>query len=99
MRYISDLVRTIKQERPNYQKIERGIWIAHADRFRLDTEIPPEIKLIDRQALATEKRDLVLDPNPWTDMAEPLPRRASAGYAPDRTAAEFLAVARRLGIK
>lgn len=60
--YIGDVKRPIKDDLANYREIERGIWLAIAERFGLPKCNPcewPEVKEADNRALITERRDLM----------------------------------------
>jgi len=59
--YLGDVIRPLKVELPDYKAIE-ALWEhAIAVRFRLPFVMPPEVKLADMVALATERRDLVIE--------------------------------------
>lgn len=57
--YIGDMVRPLKELMPEYQYVERRIWLAVTERFGIPVELAAEVKHADMVALATEKRDLM----------------------------------------
>lgn len=71
--YVGDVVGPLKAHLPEFRRIERGVWIAIAERFDLDPKIPREVHEADKIALATE----------WSQLAHKDARdKWSAGVAP-----------------
>lgn len=66
---LGDVSTPLKQLLPDYKKIEHEFEADFFPRFGLQFPFPPDIKLADRIALATEKRDLMsvnkYDPEIW----------------------------------
>lgn len=86
--YVGDMVRPLKEGMRDfanslgneclYDLTERKVWIAICQRFNLDPHLPACVKHADLVALATERRDLMLDhPEPWPclDGIEPITAR------------------------
>ena len=83
--YIGDVIRPLKQELTTYKSIEARWESAIAHRFGVRPSCHPEIKLADRQALITERRDVATEAwgkwlwkedelgiEPWSEPIEPL---------------------------
>ena len=75
--YIQDLVPAIKGRIWGYKTIEGYLLDSIFSKFRLNTSIPPSIKIVDLRILATEARDLMpkgcldywrMKDDPYTDM-------------------------------
>lgn len=93
--YIGDLVRPLKIVIPGYKPIEDGIMRAICERFGLSWPAPPEIKHADNIVLATEYRDLMVEPGSWGELPAPLESRIvpwSPGVAEDAFLTRFLQV-------
>lgn len=76
--YIGDCVRPLKQQMPEYRKIEANLWKVIAERFSLPVVMPPKIKEIDNRALLAERNHLMPageNTRNWylDDFMEPLP--------------------------
>lgn len=56
--YLGDMVRPLKLQMPEYQKVEDALWKVIALKFGLPEEIPDEVKFHDNCALITERRDV-----------------------------------------
>lgn len=64
--YIGDMTRPLKAVMPEYQYVERQIWLAVCDRFDIQIDLPVCVKESDMVALATERRDLMPEhPGEW----------------------------------
>ncbi|KAF6692720.1 phosphohydrolase [Pseudomonas sp. EKM23D] len=64
--YIGDMTRPLKAVMPEYQVIERQIWLAVCERFSIQPDLPACVKQADMVALATERRDLMPEhPGIW----------------------------------
>lgn len=64
--YIGDMVRPLKAVMPEYQVIEHQIWLVICERFAMRPDLPASVKRADLIALATERRDLMIDhPGEW----------------------------------
>lgn len=57
--YCGDMVRPLKQNIPQFHRIESNIWSVIAARFDLPRSIPRPIQIEDARVLITEKRDLL----------------------------------------
>ncbi len=66
--YIGDVTKPLKDQLPDYQRIEAIVEQAIAERFGLPVPMPPEVKIADTMALAMEHRDLMPgpEPRPWS---------------------------------
>jgi uncharacterized protein len=65
--YVGDMVRPLKQSMPNFQAIEYGVWIAIADFFEIDRQIPDEVMEADTRILLNEREVLMCTPpEPWS---------------------------------
>lgn len=62
--YLGDIIRPLKGELPDYKRIEQMWELAIAVRFGLPRTLSPEVKVADRRALLTERRDLQV-PHGW----------------------------------
>lgn len=81
--YVGDMVRPLKRQIPQYQKIENGIMVAIAEKYGLPREdifsvdLPAAVKDADNRILLTEKAALLSEPeipwHPFFDTIEPLP--------------------------
>ncbi len=64
--YCNDISSPLKTLLPDYQKIEKAIELAIAEKFALPTAMSDAVKLADLIMLATERRDFGLDDGtPW----------------------------------
>lgn len=64
--YIGDIVSPLKQAFPELRQAEHHIWHAICARFDIDPVLPPCVHDADMVALATERRDLMVDhPDQW----------------------------------
>ena len=57
--YAGDLVSPLKGVLPAYKIIEDRIWLAIAEKFDLKKELPLEVKIIDKEILIAEARELL----------------------------------------
>lgn len=75
--YLGDVVKPLKALLPDYQRIERRLERMIMRRFGLPLNLLPEVKEIDLIALATEKRDLLVQDVSWPHVAHitPWPER------------------------
>lgn len=90
--YIVDLPRPIKQQLPDYKRLEDRVWQAIAARFGLCTEQPECVKHADNAMLLAE-RDQLLGPVPipWTWAAALTPAdRVCLGLSPIAAKRMFL---------
>ena len=74
--YISDLIRPVKYQCPEYMAIEETIYQAGAVRFGLPAKISREVKYVDNLAAWTEKRDLLVETDlvDWGPPMDPHPK-------------------------
>ena len=65
--YIGDMVLPLKNQMPEFHKVEDRLWKVIAKRFKLPVKLSVEVKTADRQALGTERRDLLISRRnlPW----------------------------------
>ena len=64
--YCKDIPRPLKYMLPDYQAIEERVESAIRERFKLPTQMSPEVNRADLILLATERRDLMpADDTPW----------------------------------
>jgi 5'-deoxynucleotidase YfbR-like HD superfamily hydrolase len=83
--YVGDMVRPLKELMPQYKEIERGIWLAICERFKINPELPAIVHYADRILLATERRDLMpAHPEEWQCLKgiNPLPTKIKPVSAP-----------------
>lgn len=73
--YVGDMVYGVKRGLPEFKEVEEGVMRVIADKFGLSWPEPPEVKHADLVLLATEKRDLMGNPQ-WASVkdCEPLPQ-------------------------
>jgi len=97
--YVGDMVRPLKLDMPEYRAVEDVIDRAIRLKFGLPVAMSPAVKLADRIACATEKRDLIAKPDgvEWGDMPEPHRIRID-GVSPFVARQLFLDRCRELGI-
>jgi 5'-deoxynucleotidase YfbR-like HD superfamily hydrolase len=72
--YIGDMVRPLKRSgaMQPFIECEDRLMVAIAQRFGIDSDISPAVKLADNRALFTEQRDLMgREPKPWQDPHPP----------------------------
>lgn len=81
--YVCDVPRPLKRQLAGYREIEDSVWWAIAERFKVDSRLPREVKDADNRILLTERDALM--PNTiysWSvDGMEPLPVRVE-GWTP-----------------
>lgn len=71
--YLSDLPRPVKQQLPQFSKLEDKLLARILADYGLAMPMPPEVKLADEQLLMTEARDLMqAPPMDWEIGVEPL---------------------------
>lgn len=58
--YCGDVVRPLKQDLVGFSDIESDIWLAIAEHFGLEVEMPEEVLVEDARVLLMEKRDLLV---------------------------------------
>lgn len=65
--YIGDMVTPLKNQMPKFHQVEDRLWKIIAKKFQLPRELANEVKVADRQALGTERRDLLdnREHHPW----------------------------------
>jgi hypothetical protein len=57
--YIGDMVKPLKIQMPEFNRVENHVWRVIAKRFHLPNTMSPKVKKADAQALGTERRDLL----------------------------------------
>jgi len=84
--YIGDMISPLKHAMPEFKTIERGVWLAVAERFDLPVDLPTEIHEADIMALAIERRDVVgpSDLVSWGRLPEPDKNRIAMSDADDK---------------
>lgn len=98
--YVGDMVRPLKYNLDLYREIEAGIWIAIAERFNVDVEIPVSVKEADLRILVTERNTLMkAPPVPWFagEDVKPLPVPVS-GWNPRRAEEQYLEALSNCGV-
>lgn len=89
--YLGDLTRPVKPSMADYQIAEFRLARCIAERFRLSWPMPAEIRVVDDEMLATEKRDLLgSEPAPWAPLPQPRPEKLKV-HGPVEAEAVFLA--------
>jgi hypothetical protein len=74
--YVGDLPRPVKALLPSFEAIEMELLRAASKAFELCWPVPEAVKVADDTLLATEARDLMVDPpEPWPLTQDPLDRR------------------------
>jgi hypothetical protein len=98
--YLVDVPRPIKRYLVNYGVFEARIAACIGDRFGVELcELDPLVELADNRALATEKRDLLVNGlAPWRETVPHWQARISP-WEPHEARRAFLALAQRLGIR
>lgn len=99
--YLVDLPRPVKDVMLDYQEAEARLQLAVAERFGLSWPMPDEVERADREALATEYRDLMgPGEREWESLRgiHPWPERIER-WTQDHAKATFLAVAKGLKIQ
>lgn len=69
--YISDIARPAKKQMDFYLEIEARITGTIAKKFGLPMPIPESVHIADNRLLMTERRDLLVHVDGWTQYAEP----------------------------
>jgi uncharacterized protein len=70
--YVCDVPRPLKRQLARYREIEEQVWYAIAYRYRLDVDLPAEVKEADNRILLTERAALLSRAEIWTLTAESL---------------------------
>lgn len=70
--YVGDMVRPLKLEMPAYRDVEDRIDRVIREKFGLPEQMSPAVKMADRIACSTEKRDLLAEPDgvDWGEMPD-----------------------------
>lgn len=64
--YVNDLSKPLKNLLPAYEAIEQKMWLAVAERFGIPSELPKEVKTVDKALLMAEHAMLLKPPPaPW----------------------------------
>jgi hypothetical protein len=72
--YLPDVARPIKRQLSGFRAIEEKVLRCVARRFDLPWPMPQSVEIADVRALATERRDLMVDGDfPWTSIAGVMP--------------------------
>jgi hypothetical protein len=97
--FILDMPKPLKEILPDYKSIEKRVEAVVFPKLGLPSTLPPEVKLADRQMLATEQ--LVLMKNKdvwkWTDGVQPVASVRLQCFQPSAAYHAFIARARELG--
>lgn len=81
--YVGDVARPLKLLLPDYQAIERGVWLAIAERFGLPAELNPAVKRADNLALMAERASLMFPSrHAWDPELEAMADEARALVGP-----------------
>ena len=98
---LRDMIRPVKQEMPDYARIESIWWRAIASRFDLPEKMPSAVKVVDNWTCGAEKAALIsAHSGPWEGIDAPfrLPKKL-LGRSMDSIRDEFLGRCRGLGIQ
>jgi len=90
--YVGDMVWPLKEEVPDYKRIEDGVMQAICTRFGLDLVQPVQVKEHDRR-IVIDEREALMSPGqlPWPALEGYSPLRVRIdGWSPDRAKAEYL---------
>lgn len=88
--YTCDIHRPLKVSLTGYAEIERGVWVAVAERFGLPVDLPQCVHDADQAVLLAEKAQIMRPtPHPWNVPGEPAPIRV-AQWTPDMAREAFL---------
>lgn len=71
--YLGDVSSPLKAMLPDYQRIEHNLDLVIRQVFGLSLTQTPDVKLIDKIMLATERRDILRDDGPVWPMLEGVP--------------------------
>lgn len=88
--YVGDVIRPLKAYLPGYAEIEHKVWLAIAERFNLDPELPESVKRADDAVLLREARHIMAPPPElWNVSGEPA-NVAISGWSPLHATTHFL---------
>lgn len=95
--YLPDVSRPVKQRLAGFKEIEERVLEAVAKKFNLPLPMPPEVKVLDTEALATERRDFMTNcGRPWIcDGQKPWSERIKS-WSPKKAERKFLQAFNRL---
>lgn len=88
--YIGDMVKPLKVQMPEFNRVEARLWKVIADKYGLPDKLSKQVQAVDARALGAERRDLMdnrfhhrwrsLDGvRPWKDKIVPWTPEASEG--------------------
>lgn len=87
---IRDMIRPVKRNCPDYERIEDAWWAAISARFWLPATLPEVISHYDNLACASERAALIPNaPGCWGDMPEPRPLNRAILDADERLVADL----------
>lgn len=96
--YVGDLVWPLKEEVPDYKRIEDGVMLAVCEKFGLDHVQPDQVKEFDRR-IVLDEREALMSParTPWPALEGFSPLGVQVeGWSPDRAKSEYTSRFRQL---
>lgn len=97
--FVGDVTRPVRALCPGFEAVEARVWRAVCARFGLPEELPDEVRRIDDVVLATERFQLIEDPDPWPGLPDMQPGALQPFERHPWTVAQaFLVRARGLGL-
>jgi hypothetical protein len=98
--YVVDLPRPVKNVVQGYREAENRVMEVIAEHFGLSLPIPDAVHLADNEALATEKRDVMVPcKREWAPLPKPWLINRIAAWQPREAERAFLEMATRLDLK
>lgn len=72
--YLGDMINPLKRVMPEYQHAEHAVWLAVCQRFNMSPCLPVSVRMADRIAVMTERRDnCAPPPASWGEGFEDVP--------------------------
>jgi uncharacterized protein len=66
---LGDMVKPLKNMNPDYEAIENRIELVISQRFGFRFPYPPSVKIVDKQMLKAEQRQVMFNKDGWPDLA------------------------------
>lgn len=60
--YLGDMINPLKRTMPEYERAEHAVWLAVCQRFNISPCLPTSVRIADRIAVMTERRDICSTP-------------------------------------